>query len=213
VKGNRLGSDHDDAGVKPTTQVKPYAIVDPIAFAALASRRRFLRTKWRYTTKAAREHPLNEHEYRRARRAGVAHGALLVAVVFAGALVWGWLSFCWDALKAVRTARHRQPHKAQAVLEGTLALTAALTVVSLMTEGWGLLQAVEAAIVFGLFTFPLVCALVLRRDIRWVYEAREKKELAGKDDDGDDPPLLTLGETALPPGLARARGMRGDDDA
>ena len=152
MTSNGLRSDRDDTGglaVGPPTQVKPYAVTDPVAYAVLVSRRRYHRTKLRHTTKAAREHPLNEHEYRRAERAGIAHGALLVAVVFAVTLVWGWLSFSWDALKAVRTARCKQPDRAQAVVEGTLALTAALTVVSLMTEGWGLLQAVMAAILSG----------------------------------------------------------------
>ena len=211
MKGNRLGSDHDDAGVKPTTQVKPYAIIDPIAFAALASRRRFLRTKWRYTTKAAREHPLNEHECRRAKRAAVVHGALLVAVVFVLALAWGWVSFSRDALTATARAWRKQAAKAHAVVEGTIALTAGLTLVALMTEGWGLLRAVKGSVLFGLLTFPLVFAFVFRREIRWLSERNSR--VGQGDENGDDPPRLSLGETALPPGVVRARRMRGDERA
>jgi hypothetical protein len=217
VKGNRLGSDRDKAGgagAKSPTQVKPYAITDPIAYAALASRRRYRQTRQRHTTRAALEHPLNEHEYRRAERAAVAHGALLVAVVFALALVWGWLSFSWDALKATATAWRTQAAKAHAVAEGTIALTTGLTLLALTTEGWGLLQAVKEYVVFALLTFPLVFAFVLRREIRWCSDPSERKALAHqRKDDGGDWPLLMLGETALPPGVVRARRMRGDEDA
>jgi hypothetical protein len=217
VKDNRLGHPHGDSAggtaANPGSRVKPYAVTDPTAYAILVSARRYRRTKWRHTTKAALEHPQNEHEHWRAARVGVVHGVLLAAVVFLLALAWGWLSFSWDALKATTTAWRKQADKAHAVVEGTIAVTAALTALAMMTEGWGLLQAVKVSVAFGLLTFPVVFSFVFRREIRWCSDASEKKALARQDDDGDDPPLLTLGETAIPPGLASARGTRGDDDA
>jgi hypothetical protein len=215
--GHRNGKTAGDSTAKALTQVKPYAITDPIAYAVRASARRYLQTKWRHTTKAAIEHPQNEHECRRAERTGVGHAVLVVCITFAFVLPWAWLSFSWDALKATTTAWRERPDKARAVVEGTFAITAALTFLALTTEGWGLLQAVKAAVVFGLFTFPLVFAFVMRREIRWCSDVSERKRLARQDHDGDDPsqdaPLLTLGEAASPPGLARARRMRGDDRA
>lgn len=218
VRDNRLGYSNGNgigvAGAKPVTQVRPYAVTDPIAYAALASRRRYRRTKWRHTTKALLEHPHNEHEYRRAERAGVVHGAFLVVVVFVLALLWGWVSFSRDALKATVRAWRTHAARAQAVVEGTLALTSGLTLAALMMQGWGLLRAAEAVALFGLLTFPLVAAFVLRREIRWISDPSERKTLVSQGDDDDgDPPRLTLGETALPPGVARARRMRGDERA
>jgi hypothetical protein len=213
--GHSNGNSAGDAVARPLGQVKLYAITDPIAYAVLTSARLYRRTKWRHTTKVALEHPQNEHEYRRAERAGLVHATLVVAAAFAFVLAWGWLSFSWDALKATTTAWSEQPQKAQGVVEGTLVLTGALTVVALMTGGWGLLQAVKASVLFGLFTFPLVFAFVLRREIRWCSDASERKAQARQDNHGGDlpqaGPVLTLGETASPPGLARARQMRGDD--
>lgn len=217
MKGSELRSDFDEAcgaSGDPSAAVKPYAITDPIAYAVLVSARRYRRTKWRHTTKALLEHPHNEHEYRRAERVGIVHGASLLVVVFVLALVWGWVSFSREALKATLSAWRTQAAQAQAVVEGTLALTSGLTLATLMTEGWGLLRAAEAVVLFGLLTFPLVVAFVLRREIRWISDPSERKALVsqGGDDEGDTP-ALTLGETALPPGVARARRMRGDERA
>ncbi len=143
--------------------------------------------------------------------------ALVVAVVFALALAWGWLRFSWDAARATATASRKEPDRARAALEGTIALTAALTVATLVAEGWGPLQAVKASILYGLLTFPLVVAVVMRREIRWCSDARERETLTRPDADGESQqgaePLLVLGQTASPPGLARARRTRGDDDA
>lgn len=221
MTGNGLrhsnGDGDGDPGAKPLTQVKPYVMTDPVAYAALVARRLYRQAKWRHTTKAAVEHPLNEHEQRRARRAAVVRSAPVVALVFAAALAWGWLRFSWDALRATADASRKQPDRARAALEGTLGLTAALTVGTLMAEGWGLMQGVKAVVLFALLTFPLVVALVMRHEIRWCSDARERKALTrrggGSDDQPSATPLLVLGETASPPGLARARGTRGDDRA
>jgi len=191
-------------------------MTDPVAYAALVARRLYRQAKWRHTTRAAVEHPLNEHEQRRAKRAAVVRSAPVVALVFAAALAWGWLRFSWDASRATVAASRNEPRRARAALEGTLGLTAALTVVTLMAEGWGFLQGAKAVVLFALLTFPLVVALVMRREIRWCSDTRERKALRRGDSSDDQlstAPLLVLGETESPPGLVRARGTRGDEHA
>ena len=128
-------------------------------------------------------------------------------------LGWGWLIFVWDALKTTAKAWRERPAQAQAVLEGTLMLAIALTVATLIAEGWAALQGVVAFVVFVLLVFPLLCAFVMRREIRWCSDGSERKALRMRDGAAEAVPPLTLGETASPPGLTRARGTRGDDRA
>lgn len=213
MKQQRLRSERDTAGdtaPQSPAQLKPYAIIDPIAYAALVSRRRYRRTKWRHTTNAVLEHPLNEHEYRRAARTGSAYAAVLAAAVLVFALVWGWLSFSWDALRVTAAARRERPGQAWAVVEETLVLAAVLTLAGLMMEGWAPVRGVEGFVAFVLLVFPLACAFVMRREIQWCSDASEKNR---PDEASHSVPPLMLGETASPPGLTRARETRGDERA
>jgi hypothetical protein len=200
-------------------QVKPYAISEPVGRALLTSERRYRRIKWRHTTRAALEHPQNQHEYQRAKRAGALHAAILVALALPFTLTHVWAAFSWDALKATVAAWGELPTKAHGVVEGTFTITAALAMVTLATDGWGLVQAIEACVAYVVLTFPLVFAVVMRDEISWCADPHERKALEARHKqqetdgaEGQTTPVLVLGETASPPGLTRAQ-MRGGHHA